>query len=142
MLHVDGAEDVDLGVEQQQHVLIALGEAAAFDVGVREFIDERHLRLAGEDGVDVHLGEESALVVDLAGRDLFELGGLLGGAFAAVGLHDADDDILAALAAADAFAQHAEGLADAGSVAQKDLEPAAGLLRIGGGQPVFRTLSW
>ena len=121
---------------------IAFGEAAAFDVGVRQLVDKRHLRRTGEDGIDVHLGEESALVVHLARRDMLELGGQLGGGFAAVGLDDADDDILAALAAADAFTQHAEGLADAGSVAQKDLEPAAGLLRIGGVQPVFRTLSW
>jgi hypothetical protein len=84
--------------------------------------------------------EEGALVVDLAGGDVFELGGEFGGAFAAVGFDDADDDVFAALAAADAFGEHAEGLADAGSVAEKDLEAAAGLFLVGGDEPVFGTL--
>ena len=60
---------------------------------------------AREDGVDVHLGEEGAFVVDLAAGDVFELGGEFGGAVAAVGFDDADDDVFAALAAANAFAR-------------------------------------
>jgi hypothetical protein len=66
---------------------------------------------------------------------------LFGGAFAAVGFDDADDYVFAALAAAYALAQHAEGLADAGSVAEEDLEAAACLFGLGCGKPVLGTLA-
>lgn len=141
VLDVDGGEDIDVGVEEKEDVFVALGGAAAGDVGVGEFVDEDDLGFAREDGVDVHLGEERALVIDLAGGDVFELGGELGGGFAAVGFDDADDDVFATLTAADALAEHAEGLADAGRVAEKDLEAAARFFGIGGDQPVLGTLS-
>ena len=141
MLHVDGGEDVDVGVEEEEDVFVALGVAAAGDVAVGELVDENDLGFALEDGIDVHLLEERALVFDLAGGDVFELGGEFGGAFAAVGFDDADDDVFTALAAANAFREHAEGFADAGSVAEKDLEATASLLRLGGHEPVFGTLS-
>ena len=73
VLDVDGAEDVDVGVEEEEDIFVALGVAAADDVGVGELVDEDDLGLALEDGVDVHLVEERALVVDLAGGDVFEL---------------------------------------------------------------------
>jgi hypothetical protein len=142
VLHIDGAEDVDVGVEEEKDVFVALGVAAANDVAVGEFVDEDDLWFALEDGVDVHLLEECALVVDLAGGDVFEFGGEFGGTFAAVGFDDADDDVFTALAAANAFREHAEGLADAGSVAEKDFEAAARFLRLGRHEPVFGTLSW
>ena len=104
-----------------------------------ELVDEDDLGLALEDGIDVHLVEESAFVVDLAGGNEFELVGEFGGAFAAVSFDDADDDVLTALAAANAFREHAEGLADAGSVAEKYLEAAARFFGLGGDQPVFGT---
>jgi len=140
VLDVDGAEDIDVGVEEKEHVFVALGVAAADDVAVGEFVDEDDLGLALEDGIDVHLVEEGALVIDLAGGDDFELVGEFGGAFAAVGFDDTDDDVFTALAAANAFRQHAESLADAGSVAEKDLEATARLLGLGRQQPVFGTL--
>ena len=52
------------GVEQLLDVLPALLVARAGDVRVRELVDERDLRLPGEDRVDVHLLERRAAVLD------------------------------------------------------------------------------
>jgi len=103
VLDVDGGEDVDVGFEEEEDVFVALGVARAGDVAVGELVDEDDLRAAVEDRVDVHLVEEGAFVIDLAGGNVFELGGELGGAFAAVGFDDADADVFSALAAANAF---------------------------------------
>ena len=128
VLDVDGGANVDFVVEEEEHVVVTLGQAGAFDVGVGELIDERDLGHAGENGVDVHLGEWGAFVIDFAAGDLVELGGELGGAFAAVSFDDADDNVFATGAAADAFGQHGKGFADAGGIAEEDLEAAAMLL--------------
>ena len=141
VLNVDGAEDVDLIVEEEQDVFVALGEAAAFDVGVGKLVDEHDLRHSCEDAIDVHLGEDGAFVIDVAAGDLFELGGELGGIGAAMGFDDADDDVFATAAAANAFAEHAEGFADAWRVSEKNFEAAALLLRLAREEPVFRRFS-
>ena len=142
MLHIDGAEHVNPGIEQKQHIFIPFGEAAALNVGVCQFIHQYHLRPAGENRVHIHLVKERALVVHLARRHMLQLARKFGGGLASVRFHDSDHHVLAALAAADALTQHAEGLAHTGRVTQKDLEEAARLLRVGGDQPVFGTLSW
>ena len=49
------ADDVDPGVQQLLHVLVALLVAAARDVGVGELVDDGHRRLALQHGVEVHL---------------------------------------------------------------------------------------
>ena len=128
----------------RRNVFVAFGEAAALDVGVGELVDEGDLRRAREDGVDVHLGEERALIFDFAAGDLVEFAGELGGAAAAVSLDNADDDVLAAAAPAQALAEHAEGFADPWSVAEEDFEAAARRavgLRIRGEQPVLWSLA-
>ena len=45
-------------------VEIALGMAAAGRIGVGELVDEHQLRPAREDGVEIHLLERPALVVE------------------------------------------------------------------------------
>ena len=57
VLDVDRGQHGDAGVEQLLDVLPALGVAGAGHVGVRQLVDEGDLRAAGQDGVDVHLGE-------------------------------------------------------------------------------------
>ena len=133
VLDVDGGEDVDVGFEEEEDVFVALGVAAAGDVAVGELVDEDDLGMAREDGVDVHLVEEGALVVDARGWGRASRRA----ASSAVPLRPwvstmPMTDVFAALAAADAFGEHAEGFADAGSVAEKDLEAAACLLGLGG----------
>jgi hypothetical protein len=50
--------------------------------------------------------------------------GKLDDAFAAVGFDDANNNIFAAVATANCFAQHAVSFADTGSVAEKQFESA------------------
>jgi hypothetical protein len=108
---------------------------------VGEFVHENNLGMASENGVDVHFLEYRAFVFDLFSRNGFDRSDKLFDAFAAVGFNDADDHVFAAVLPADSFAQHAKGFADAGSVTEKKLENAAGLLRRGSDfQPLFRFL--
>ena len=93
MLDVDGGVDVDAGVEQLLDVLVAAFVASAGRVGVRQFVDQRDLRLARQQPVQVELGELQSLVFLRAPRhDLepFEQGLRLG---AAVRFHQADDHV-------------------------------------------------
>ncbi len=71
VLDVDGGDHVDAGVKDLEDVLPALGVARSGDVGVGQLVDERHFRMAGEHGVEVHLLEAGAPVVDdTSGDDL------------------------------------------------------------------------
>ena len=59
MLDVDGGVDVDAGRQQLLDIEIALGVAAAGRIGMGELVDQRDLRAARDDGVEVHLLERS-----------------------------------------------------------------------------------
>ena len=98
VLDVDGGVDVDAVAQQLFDVEIALGMAAAGRVGVGELVDQHDLRPAGDDGVEVHLLEPLALVFDAPARDDLEPFEQRLGLLAAVGLDDADDDVVAVLA--------------------------------------------
>ena len=125
MLDVEGADDVDAGVEELEHVLVALLVAAAGHVGVRELVDDRDLRLAREDGVEVHLLDGDAAILDLAPRHVLEARDELRGLGAAVRLDEAEHDVDAALLERVRLLEHAVGLADAGGEADVELEPPA-----------------
>ena len=127
VLDVDGGVDVDPGGQQLLDVEVALGMAAFGRVGVGEFVDEDEFRVAGEDGVEIHLLEHPALVVDLAPRDHLEAAHQRLRLGAAVGLDDADHDVDAVFPLGLRRDQHLVGLADAGGGAEEDLQPAAGL---------------
>ena len=107
-------------------VLPALGVARAGHVGVRELVDQRDRRLADEDGVEVHLLERRRRYSMRAAGDGLEVADLLGGAGPTVGLHEPDDDVGAALAAAAALVEHGEGLADAWGGAEVDAQCSSG----------------
>ena len=114
------------GVEQLLDVLPALLVARAGHVGVRELVDQGHLRAAGQHGVDVHLGEGGAAVGELAARARPPgPSSMLGGVPAAVGLDEPDHDVGAALGAAVALAEHRVGLADPGCCTEVDPQLAA-----------------
>ena len=68
VLDVDGGDDVDPGVEQLVDVLPAFLVARSRDVGVREFVDEGDLGSTGQDGIDVHVVKNGALVLAAAAR--------------------------------------------------------------------------
>ncbi len=97
VLDIDRRVDVDAVVEQLLDVEIALGVAAAGRVGVGELVDQHDLRTPRDDGVEVHLLERAALVLDVPARDDLEPLQQSLGLLAAVGLDHADDDVVAVL---------------------------------------------
>ena len=109
-------------------VLPALLVAArAGDVGVGQLVDQRHLGMAGEHGVEVHLLEAGSPVLDdFAGDDLEAVDQLLGER-ATVALDEADDDVGAPPLPAVTFVEHGVGLAHPGGGPQVDAEMAGRL---------------
>ncbi len=124
VLDVDGRHDVDAGVEQGLHVPPALVVEAAGRVGVGQLVDQRDVRAAGEDGVEVHLGQRRPPVGDGQARDHRQVADLVGGLLPPVRLDEADDHVGAPLAPPPTFAEHGEGLAHAGRGAQVDPQRA------------------
>ena len=98
MLDVDGRHHVDAGVQQFQHIFVALAVLAARHVGVRKLVDDHRVWMAREDGVDVHLFELDAAIGNHALRNDLQVANLLGGLFAAMGLNHADHHISALFA--------------------------------------------
>ena len=72
---------------------VALGMPAAGRVGVGEFVHQHKARAAGQDRVDVHLGQAVAAIGDDAARDDFQSGRQRLGFGPAMGFDDADDDV-------------------------------------------------
>jgi len=118
-------------------VFIALAVAAAGDVGVGELINEDDAGAAGEDGVNIHLFERSALVIDFLAGNGFELRGEFLDALAAMSFNDADNDVFSAAFAPEGLAQHAVGFADAWSVPKEEFENPP---RVGRGRDEFEPL--
>ena len=82
--------------------------------------------MAPQDGVGVHLLERRAAVLDDLARDGLQPLGQRDGVLAPVRLEVADHDVDALRACSSLrLGQHLIGLADAGGVAQEDLEPTA-----------------
>ncbi len=109
-------------------VEIALGVPAAGRVGMGEFVDQYELRAALEDRVEIHLGQQVTLVVDLLPRDHFETFEQGLGLAPAMRLDDANDDIDPLTPLGLSRQQHLVGLADARRGAEKDLQPSAAFL--------------
>ncbi len=113
------------GGEQFLHVLPALGVAGAGDVGVGEFVHQGDLRAAGEDGVDVHLGEDAASVLQLPARHLLQAVQHHLGAGPVVVLDEGHHAVGAPLDAAVRLGQHRVRLADARCRTEVDPKLAA-----------------
>jgi hypothetical protein len=96
--------------------------AAAVGVGVCELVNQNDLRAAGDDCIEVHFLEQLALIFDAPAGNDFEARQQRLRLFAAVRLHDADDDIVAVLLTRLGLLQHFVGLADAGRGAYEDSE--------------------
>src|SRR5260370_1665578 len=82
-----------------------------------------------QDGVNIHLLEDRALVFDFLARYLLHMRNQLFDAFAPVRFHHADDDVFAAATPAQGLAHHAEGLAHAWRVTEEELEDPARFFR-------------
>ncbi len=125
MLNVERRVDVDAGGEQVFDIEVALGMAAAGRVRMGKLVDQDDLRMALEDGVEIHLLKHVPVIIDLEPRDDFE-------AFeqglrfrAPMRFDNADDDVRALGQLRAGGKQHLVGFADAGSRAHEHLETAA-----------------
>ena len=124
VLDVDGGDHVDAGVEQFFDVLPALLVTRPGHVGVRELVDQRDLRVAGQHGVEVHLLEGRPAVGHPLARDDLHAVEQRPGVRAPVRLGEGDHHLGAAFGPAVTLTQHGEGLADPGGGAQVDAEKA------------------
>src|SRR4029077_3437418 len=97
VLDVDGRDDVDAYLQQFFDVLPAFLVARSGHVRVCELVDQRHLWSTGEDGVDVHLLELAAAVSDRLARHALGVADPPDRAGPTVCLHEADDDVGAAV---------------------------------------------
>ena len=122
VLHVDGGDHVDAGVEQLGDVLPALLVPRPGHVGVRELVHQRDLRLAGEHRVDVHLLEERAAVLQALSRDDLEPVDQGGGLRPAVRLGERDDDVRPPFLPPVPLGEHGKRLAHPGRRPQVDAE--------------------
>jgi hypothetical protein len=97
---------------------------AAGGVGVGEFVDQRDLRAARDQRIEVHLLQDLVFIAGtLARDDLKPLQQRLG-LRPAVGLDRTDHDIGAGFHLGMRALQHLVAFADAGGGADEDLEPA------------------
>src|SRR5450759_4775188 len=140
VLDIHGGKNVDPRVQQLQHIFVALAMFAALDIGVRQFVHQSDPRVPRENGVDVHLFEERALVLDRFARYCFQIRDQVTHRFAAVSFDYYDHHIFAAGVPADRLGQHGVGLAHAGSISEKELEQASLLRRRTLFQPLLGSL--
>ena len=91
-------------------------------VGVGKLVDKNDLWPPGDNGIEVHFLKPLALVLNPPTRNDVETVQQRFGLFAAVGLHDADDNIVAVFPSGASLLQHFVGLADAGRRTHEDLE--------------------
>ncbi len=124
VLHVDRRDHSETGFEQLLDVLPALGVARPRGVRVGEFVHEDHLGPAGEDGVDVHLGQGGAAVRHGGAGHHLEALEERRRVRATVRLDVPDDDVRAALEPPPGLLEHRVGLAHAGRGAQVDPQQA------------------
>lgn len=93
---------------------------------MRQLVDQRPGRPAGDDGVEVHLLELLVAIGELATRNALEITDLRSGVRAVVRLDVADHEVGAALMATPALVQHGVRLADAWSRPQVHAQLTAG----------------
>ena len=137
VLHVQGGENINAGVQQFEHVLVTLGVARAGRIGVGELVHQRELRTAGQHRVQVHLRERDAAILAGEARDDRQALGQRVGFLAPVGFDVTDDDVASGGQFAAGGFEHGVGLADARGHAEEDLQLAAllaGLLLLDGRQ--------
>ena len=137
VLDVDGGHHVDAGVEDLEHVLVALLVAAARHVGVRQLVDDAHLRRARAMTASTSISSSVTPRYSILRRGIdFEVLQLRLGVRATVGLDEADHDVEAAGAQRVRLPQHLVGLADAGRGADVDAQAGALLVLDAGQQGV------
>ena len=136
VLNVDGSDHLDPGSDKVLNILPACGIPKPGRIVIGEAVDDTDGRMPSDQRFDVDRG---ALANHLERYDLqvpqqfLRFGRHLG-------LNGANNHVLATLAAASRFVEHAECLANAGCVAEEDLEvaiPGRSLFRLDFPQELF-----
>ena len=125
VLDVQGGDDIDPGISQKLHILVALGAGRPGHVRVRQFIYQDDLRLAGEDRIHVHIFEDDAPVRQPRPGDDVEITDLRLGIGSSVGLNKADHNIVAFRLEPAPLVEHGVGLANTRRGAEKDPQRSA-----------------
>lgn len=68
MLHVDGGEDIDAGIQQFLHVLPAFGVTRTANIAVRQFVDQDDCRATCQCPIQIKLMMMATVVADLLHR--------------------------------------------------------------------------
>src|ERR1019366_1165691 len=125
VLDVERPDDVDAGIEQLEHVLVAALVVTVRRVRVGKLVDQRDFGRALENLVEAHLFDDDATILDLAQRYHFQVVNQRGRIGATMGFDESDDDVDATLFERVGFFEHAIGLADASRETDVELEAAA-----------------
>ena len=124
VLDVHRGDDVDAGLEQLLDVGEALLVAGPGGVRVGELVDQRDVGPSPQQGVEVHLGDDRAAVLDAAPGQHLEVIQSLPGRSAPVRLDHAHDHICAACPPPCTLVEHRVGLADPRCRAEVDAQLA------------------
>jgi len=123
--------DIDRGVKRRcRGTIIPRRRGSASDAGARrvecgEFIDQRDLRMARDQRVEIHLLDRLILVLNPFARENFKALQQRPVSAASVGLDHANHNIGAGLQFGLRALQHLIGLADAGGATDENPEPAS-----------------
>src|SRR5207237_4349066 len=120
-----GANHVDSGVDQRDHVLVALAVPRPRRVGMGDLVDDGGGGTTKQYGVEIHLLHGDAAIVDAAARDHFQPFDQRRCLGAAVGLDERDHQVHSAAAQIVRFLQNAVRLSHAGSKTDVELQAAA-----------------
>ena len=125
VLDVHGRDDVGPGFQDLVDVLVALRVSHARRVRVGQLVDEGQLRPAGDDGVEIHLGEHEVAVVAPQPGNLLDAVRERCRLWPVVRLEVADHDVTAVVLRLAALLEHAVRLAHPRGHAQQDPVVAA-----------------
>lgn len=69
---LSAVDDVDAGIEHLHHILPTLQMPGAGHIGMGQFVDQRQLRTAHQQRIEIELVEHLAAIFDLPARQDFE----------------------------------------------------------------------
>lgn len=127
MLDIDGGIDIDTRAKQLLDILVALHMAAAPGVGMGQLVHQEKLGLPGQGRVQIEFFQLDPFIGDDLDRQLLQSLQKGHGLRPGVGLDITRHHVDACRLGPVGRLQHGIGLAHAGGIAEKDLQPASRL---------------
>lgn len=115
VLDIERGDNIDADVQELLHVLPPLGVADSRNVGVGQLVDQCDLGAAGQDRVEIHLGEERTAVAQRTAGHRLQAVGHGRGRPTAMRLDEADDHIRTPCAQPLTLGEHGVRLPDPGA---------------------------